>query len=118
PFNAVCALTNRRAGEVLEVPELAALVRETMLELARVAAAEGVVIDERHIDATLDATRTKFSASVPSMLQHIASGRRTDAPALQGAVVARGERHGIPTPLHRALFALVLGREGAGRPTG
>jgi 2-dehydropantoate 2-reductase len=118
PFNAICALTNRRAGEVLEVPELASLVRETMLELARVAAAEGVVIDERHIDATLDATRSKFSASVPSMLQDITAGRRTEANALQGAVVRRGERHGIPTPLHRTLLALVLGRESAGRPPG
>jgi 2-dehydropantoate 2-reductase len=115
PFNAVCALTNLKAGEVLQVPELAALVREAMFELAQVAAADNVVIDERLVDATLEATRTKFYASVPSMLQDIRSGRRTEAHALQGAVVRRGERHGIPTPLHRTLLALVLGRESTGK---
>ncbi len=110
PFNAICALTDRTAGEVLAVPELAALVRDAMHELARVASAEGVVIDERLIDATLDATRTKFADSVPSMLQDMRNGRPTEAHALQGAVVRRGERHQIPTPVHRALLALVVGR--------
>ena len=110
PFNAICALTDRTAGEVLAVPELSALVRDAMQELARVAKAEGVVIDERLIDATLDATRAKFADSVPSMLQDVRNGRATEARALQGAVVRRGERHEIPTPLHRALLALVVGR--------
>lgn len=110
PFNAICALTDKTAGEVLAVPELAALVRDAMLELARVAAMDGVVIDERLIDATLDATRTKFSASVPSMLQDLRHGRPTEAHAIQGAVVRHGERHGVPTPIHRTLLALVAGR--------
>jgi 2-dehydropantoate 2-reductase len=110
PFNAICALTDKTAGEVLSVPELAALVRDAMMELSRVAAADGVVIDERLIDATLDATRTKFAASVPSMLQDLRSGRPTEAFAIQGAVVRRGEQHGVPTPVHRALLALVVGR--------
>ncbi|HEX3598393.1 MAG TPA: 2-dehydropantoate 2-reductase [Polyangiaceae bacterium] len=110
PFNAICALTDKSAGEVLAIPELAALVKDTMEELARVASAEGVAIDERLIAGTIDATRTKFADSRPSMLQDVINGRPTEARALQGAVVRRGERHGIPTPLHRALLALVLGR--------
>jgi 2-dehydropantoate 2-reductase len=114
PFNAICALTDRTAGEVLAVPELAALVRDAMHELATVASAEGVVIDERLIEATLDATRTKFADSVPSMLQDVRNGRPTEANALQGAVVRRGERHQIPTPVHRALLALVVGRRANG----
>jgi 2-dehydropantoate 2-reductase len=110
PFNAICALTDKTAGEVLSVPELATLVRDAMMELSRVAAVDGVVIDERLIDATLDATRTKFAASVPSMLQDVRHGRPTEALAIQGAVVRRGERHGVPTPIHRTLLGLVLGR--------
>jgi 2-dehydropantoate 2-reductase len=110
PFNAICALTDRSAGEVLAVPELATLVRETMEELARVAKTEAVIIDERLIAGTLEATRTKFSGSLPSMLQDVRNGRPTEALALQGAVVRRGELHGIPTPIHRTLLALVLGR--------
>jgi 2-dehydropantoate 2-reductase len=109
PFNAVCALTGRTAGEVLAVPELEALVRAAMQELAAVARAEGVAMDDALIHATLDATRTKFARSEPSMLQDVRAGRPTEASALQGAVVVRGEKHGIPTPIHRTLLALVTG---------
>jgi 2-dehydropantoate 2-reductase len=111
PFNAVCALTGLRAGEVLAIPELESLVRDAMRELANVAAPSGVTIDDRLIDATVDATKQKFKDSIPSMLQDVLAGRETEARALQGAVVARGERAGIATPIHRALMALVLGLE-------
>jgi len=110
PFNAVCALTDRSAGEVLAVPELATLVRDAMMELATVARADGVVIDERLIDATIQATRTKFAGSLPSMLQDVRNGRPTEAQALQGAVVRHGEHHGLPTPIHRTLLSLLLAR--------
>src|SRR6185369_14277968 len=69
PFNAVCALTRKNAGAVLAVPELETLVRDAMHEIARVAATEGVTLDEQMIEATIQATKTKFSGSVPSMLQ-------------------------------------------------
>ena len=35
------------------------------------------------------------------------AGRRFEIDALNGAVVAAGERHGIPTPLNRMLLALL-----------
>jgi 2-dehydropantoate 2-reductase len=111
PFNAICALTRRRAGEVLAVPELEALVRSTMQELARVAATEGVTIDDRFIESMLQSTREKFKDSVPSMLQDVLAGRETETRALQGAVVRRGEERGIETPIHRTLLALMLGLE-------
>jgi 2-dehydropantoate 2-reductase len=109
PFNAVCALTRKSAGAVLAVPELETLVRDAMHEIAQVAGAEGVTLDDKLIEATIEATKTKFSGSVPSMLQDVESGRETEAKALQGAVIEHGALHGISTPIHRALLALVLG---------
>jgi 2-dehydropantoate 2-reductase len=109
PFNAICALTRLSAGEVLAVPELATLVRTAMVELAAVARAENVTIDDALIDATLEATRVKFHGSIPSMLQDVRAGRQTEAHSLQGAVVTRGERHNIEVPIHRTLLALVVG---------
>jgi 2-dehydropantoate 2-reductase len=35
------------------------------------------------------------------------AGRRFEIDALNGAVVAAGERHGIPTPLNRMLLGLL-----------
>lgn len=109
PFNAVCALTRLPAGAVLDVPELEALVRGAMVELAAVAATEGVSIDQRFIDSMIDTTKLRFRDSLPSMLQDVLAGRETETRALQGAVVVRGERVGIATPIHRTLLALMLG---------
>ncbi|HEX4479111.1 MAG TPA: 2-dehydropantoate 2-reductase [Polyangiaceae bacterium] len=111
PFNAICALTRRSAGEVLAVPELEALVLRTMHELAAVARAEGVVIEEQVIAMTIQATKHLYGNSMPSMLVDLLAGRTTEARELQGAVSVRGARHGIPTPLHDALLALMLGVE-------
>jgi 2-dehydropantoate 2-reductase len=96
---------------VLAVPELHALVREAMHEVAAVARAEGVVIEQRTIDRMLDVTRSDLGQSVPSMLQDVLAGRPTEVRSLQGAVVERGAHHGIATPVHDTLQALVLGLE-------
>jgi 2-dehydropantoate 2-reductase len=111
PFNAICALTRKSAGDVLRVPELAALVRDAMREVAQVARADGVSIDDSLIDAVLESTITKFSESVPSMVHDVLAGRPTEARALQGAIVERGILHGISTPIHSMLLSLVLGLE-------
>jgi 2-dehydropantoate 2-reductase len=44
-----------------------------------------------------------------SMAQYLLRGRRLELPWLSGAVVRRAEKHGIPVPTHRAIYAgLVL----------
>lgn len=111
PFNAVCALTRRSAGEAVAVPELDALLRAAMREVMLVARAEGLAIEERAIEANIQVTRAHHGATVPSMLQDVLRGRHTEARALQGAVIARARRHGIPTPVLDTLFALMLGLE-------
>jgi 2-dehydropantoate 2-reductase len=109
PFNAVCALTRRRAGEVLAMPALEALVRRAMREVIAVARAEGVALDDGAIDAMIGITHGVFSGTEPSMLQDVLAGRPTEADELQGAVVARGRKHGIDTPALETLHALVAG---------
>lgn len=109
PFNAICALTGMNAGDVLKEPRLEALVRDAMREVVDVAKAEGVSLGDRAVDAMIAVTRTMYGVSEPSMLIDVRAGRPTEVDALQGAVVSRGERHRVPTPIHRTLVALVLG---------
>jgi 2-dehydropantoate 2-reductase len=115
PFNAVCALTRRRAGEVLALPALEALVRRAMHEVLAVARAEGVALDDSAIDAMIGITHGVFSATEPSMLQDVLAGRETETDELQGAVVERGRRHGIVTPALETLHALLAGLGPKGR---
>jgi 2-dehydropantoate 2-reductase len=47
----------------------------------------------------------------PSMLLDIEARRRTEVDAINGAVVAVADRHGVAAPLNRAMHALITGIE-------
>ena len=49
--------------------------------------------------------------SKPSMVRDVIAMRRTEIDALNGAIVALGKKHNIPTPLNEALLALIKGVE-------
>ncbi|WP_437724038.1 ketopantoate reductase family protein [Sorangium sp. So ce861] len=107
PFNAICALTGQRAGVVVERME--DLLRAAMLEVIAVARSEGADISEATADAMISLTRAEFPLTEPSMLQDVRAGRATEVDILQGAVVDRGRRAGIDTPVLRTLATLVRG---------
>jgi 2-dehydropantoate 2-reductase len=46
-----------------------------------------------------------------SMLQDVLAGRQTEVDFMNGAIVRWGEKTGVPTPLNRALWALIKGLE-------
>jgi 2-dehydropantoate 2-reductase len=68
---------------------------------------------------TADAFLTDFygkmlpptAAHHSSMLQDIRAGRRTEIGAMSGAVVALGEKHGVPTPLNATMERLIRFKE-------
>ncbi|WP_437589356.1 ketopantoate reductase family protein [Sorangium sp. So ce1000] len=107
PFNAICALTGQRAGVVAERME--DLTRAAMLEVIAVARAEGAELSEATADAMIALTRAEFPLTEPSMLQDVRAGRATEVDILQGAVVERGRRAGVETPVLRTLATLVRG---------
>lgn len=51
--------------------------------------------------------RKTVSPPKPSMLQDIEAGRPTEVEFINGAIVAEGEKHGVPTPVNKAMVALV-----------
>lgn len=50
-------------------------------------------------------------AHLPSMLEDVLARRPTEVDAISGALVAEGERLGVPTPLNAAVRRLVRGKE-------
>jgi 2-dehydropantoate 2-reductase len=105
PFNAVCALTGKRALAALDAAP--GLIREAMSEVLKVARAERADLPDALIDVMLSLTRSEFPDTEPSMLQDVRAGRPTEVDILQGAVVERGARHQVDTPVLRTLAALV-----------
>ena len=122
--NTVAALTNLphvSQFAATEAPtDLGLLVRDLMDEARVVADAAGVALHEDPWEMNVLAVRrgeTEAAAGayahVPSMLDDIRSGRRTEVDFITGALVREAERLGVPVPLHTAMYRLVRARESA-----
>jgi 2-dehydropantoate 2-reductase len=104
--NPVTCLTLRRQ-EVLRRPDIHALCLSVLDEAVAVARADGARLadDER---ARVMATLLTFPPEVgTSMYFDRLAGRPLEVEALTGAIVAAGQRLGIPTPLNGALLTLL-----------
>ena len=106
-MNAVCALAHGAPGTVNDSPGAQDLVNEVAREVAEVAAAEGLELDIDAIIETIDFACKNHRDHKPSMHQDLLGGRRTEVDALNGAIVAAGQRLGVPTPLNQVLATLV-----------
>ena len=104
--NPLTALTGRPL-EVLSEPAVAALGLELAFETVEVARAEGTTLTPRHARDALAWLQALPGHLSSSMHQDRAAGRTTEHEGLLGPVVALGERHGVPTPLSRAVLALL-----------
>ncbi|TDH66109.1 uncharacterized protein CCR75_002727 [Bremia lactucae] len=62
------------------------------------------------VDEIFDVARSTGS-NVCSMLADLRHGSRTEIDALNGHIVAKGERHGIPTPVNRMLVLQIKALE-------
>jgi len=104
--NPLMALTGRPM-EVLSEPGVAALGLDLALEAVAVARAEGTALTDGHARNILAWLQGLPGATPSSMLQDRIAGRSLEHQGLLGPVVTRGERHGVPTPLTKAVLALL-----------
>ncbi len=122
--NTVAALTDlphvAAFAALSEPTDLGLLVRDLMDEGKAVAAAAGVELHEDPWEMNVHAVQRGETAAaeghyahVPSMLEDVRSGRRTEVDFITGSVVREAERAGVDVPLHRAMYRLVRAREAA-----
>jgi 2-dehydropantoate 2-reductase len=120
--NTVAALTNlphvSAFAAVEEPTDLGLLVRDLIDEGRSVAAAAGVELHEDPWEMNVHAVQRGETlaaqghyAHVPSMLEDVRSGRPTEVDFITGALVREAEKHGVPVPLHTAMYRLVKARE-------
>lgn len=105
-FNAICAILECSAQEVIRFEETKSVVRAAMLEWIAVAKAVGVDLTpdmaDKHIERTVTAGEI-----IPSMLQDKRSGRRMEIDTFNGKAVELGLKLGVDTPVNRTLAAIV-----------
>ena len=103
--NQLCALLRMPYGALIHYAPLRELARAVCQEVAAVAACEGVRLTEADIQRFFDTVAALSDTGQPSMLQDVLAHRRTEADLFSGAVIALGERHGVPTPIAHVLYA-------------
>lgn len=107
PLAGLCAAMRRPTGAVWGDPFARDVFLAAVREVEAVARAEGVPVSddvEAKVRGYMDALPQTMR---PSLFIDLSSGKRLELEALQGAVVARGRRHGVPTPILDALYAVL-----------
>jgi len=112
--NSVAALTGLRHdhhfADEAEPGDLGHLVHGLVDEGKAVAAAAGIELYEDPWEMNVHATQ-RGSAHYPSMLEDVESRRPTEIDLITGSLVREAGRHGVPVPLHSALYRLVKAKE-------
>jgi 2-dehydropantoate 2-reductase len=112
--NAVAALTGLPHDAHFAAREhpgdLGHLVYDLMAEGRAVADAAGIPLHEDPWEMNVHATQ-RGSAHWPSMLEDVLAGRPTEIELITGSLVREAARHGVPVPLHTAMYRLVRARE-------
>jgi 2-dehydropantoate 2-reductase len=109
-YNAISAITDLPYGRMVTLPGIAQTVHDAVVECLAVARALEVTIPG-DVFAAVAHIATSMPAQVSSTCQDLRRGKPTEIDHLNGTIVREGERLGIPTPLNRALQALVKALE-------
>lgn len=103
---ALNALTMKPAG-VLREEAVGRLALAIVAECVAVGRAEGAALSDSLGEEILAHYRVVPPDAVNSLLADRLASRRMETDARNGAIVRKGEKHGIPTPLNRMAVALL-----------
>jgi 2-dehydropantoate 2-reductase len=107
PFAALSTLARAPIGELLALPELAAMLEALLTEVTAVARAEGVDFGPDAVEQRMRWLRQLHPEFKSSMQRDLERGKRLEVDALTGIVVQLGAAHGIPTPVHACINAVL-----------
>ncbi len=109
-INPLTALTEVKNGLLVDDPDLFELMKNTALESYHVA--------ERYVDLPVDdvvdetmKVAEQTSENISSMLQDKMKGNKTEVEQINGALVDKGKRYDISTPINKVLYRLIKGME-------
>jgi 2-dehydropantoate 2-reductase len=102
------SLTRLPMGEYRSVPETRALVTGLMGEVAAVARAHAVALDQDVVDQALAFMDNAAVHIKASMQLDVAAGRRTEIDSMVGVIGRKGREAGIATPVADFVYAALL----------
>lgn len=110
-FNGLSAITQLPYGVIVQGENAWPMLKDIVDECVAVATARGIVLTGDAWENTQAIART-MATQKSSTSFDLARGRRTEIDHLNGYVVAQGAALGVPTPVNRAIHAIVRLMEG------
>jgi len=107
-INPLTALLNVPNGRLLELREVRQLMRDLVVEAAKVAGTEGYHFPYSLVEQT-EKICARTRDNISSMLQDIRAGKPTEIDAISGEILRRGEVASLSTPRTRMIWQLVTG---------
>ncbi len=109
-INPLTAILNKPNGSLLELTEIRQLMRDLVVEAAKVASTEGYRFDQSLVELAED-TCHRTRENISSMLQDVRAGKQTEIDAISGEILRRAQLASLPTPRTRVIYQLVRGLE-------
>ena len=114
-YNAISAIGRVPYGRFVDHPGVPQVMGDVIAECLAVAQAEGVQVPG-DVVAMVRGLAATMPGQFSSTAQDVMRGKPSEIDHLNGLVVRRGERHGVPTPVNRVLHTLVTLIEAEARP--
>lgn len=107
-FNPISVLGHQATTrDMMDAPDIRALIEHVMREVCRLANAEGHPLDEEAIIAKNMAETDRMESYKTSMLLDFEAGRSLEVDAILGTATRLSHKHRIPTPHMETLYALL-----------
>lgn len=107
PFAAFTGASRLPIGPLWADEDIRPMFIEAVGEVRRVAAAHGIPLAPDHLDKINTYVARLPPSTRSSLLIDLSQGKRIEVEALQGSVVRRGRKTGVPTPIMATLYAVL-----------
>ena len=116
-FSGVCTLSRQDKAHVFGDRDLRRVFDEALAEAVAVGRAHGVKMPQDQYEKTLAFAENLPPAMKPSLLNDFEAGNRLEVEFLSGAVARLGAERGVPTPVHRTIYAALKPFAAGRRPS-
>ena len=101
------ALARLPIGHLRDDADIAPYFIAAYEEVAAVGRATGIALPADAVERTLNFNRNAPAHLMASMGADLLRGNRIELPWLSGKVIELGRKHGVPTPTHAFLYAML-----------
>jgi 2-dehydropantoate 2-reductase len=107
-MGALTAASRLTHGEIIHNPQMLSLTFDAMREIRTIALKLGIDIEPIDEAKVLEGLKRFSDDTRSSMYFDLVAGKPMELEALNGAVVRFGAQLGIPTPIHRVIYSMLL----------